>query len=274
MSSTMTVLPTSAVSATTPAITKRYVRKPGLALTTTDLARSMWEFGAYAWTWPAMATVPVSGDSQPVLVLPGFGTSDLLTAPLRATLTQLGYPTYGWRLGMNIGPTARILDGMRGKLERVYQRRGQPVSLIGWSLGGIFARELARERPEMVRQVITLGSPFRMETHDQSRAKLAFNMFSGQHAQSLQTPLEVDAAPLTMPSTAFYSKLDGVVAWQVCREKPSELSESIEVLTSHLGFGHNPAAVWGVADRLAMPEGELSPFNPPFWLRSAFPHRR
>lgn len=246
-------------------------RKPRLALTSTDFARSVWEWGVYAATWPSMATAPMSADSQPVLVLPGFLTSDLTTTPLRTTLNNLGYPTYGWDLGVNIGPTDRILRGMRTALDDVYRRHGQPVSLIGWSLGGIFARELSRETPEKVRQVITLGSPFRMETHDQSRAKPLFNLLSRFHARELGTPLEADAAPLPMPSTAFYSRLDGIVAWQVCRDEPSTLSENIEILSSHLGFGHNLAAVWGVADRLAMPAGELTPFRPPTWLQGAFP---
>ena len=249
----------------------RPARKPRLMLTSTDLTRSLWELGVYASTWPTMATAPTSDDLQPVLVLPGFTTSDLTTSPLRTTLKNLGYPTHGWGLGVNIGPTDRILRGMRTKLEEVYRRHGQPVSLIGWSLGGIFARELARETPEMVRQVITLGSPFRMETHDQSRAKHLFDLLSRFHARELGTPLEAEAPPLTMPSTAFYSRLDGIVAWQVCRDAPSELSENIEVLSSHLGFGHNLAAVWGVADRLAMPAGRLTPFRPPIWLRPAFP---
>ena len=244
---------------------------PSLALTTTDFARSIWEFGAFASTWPALASAPVSTDAQPVLILPGFTTSDLTTTPLRTTLRNLGYPTYGWGLGVNIGPTARILRGIRAKLDEVYEKHGQPVSLIGWSLGGVFARELARETPEKVRQVITLVSPFRLQSPSQSRATPAFNVAAHLHAKKLEVPLEADAEPLTMPSTAFYSRLDGVVSWQVCREEPTELSQSIEVLSSHLGIGHNVAAVWGVADRLAMPAGELTPFRPPTWLRAAFP---
>ncbi|MGB3708142.1 alpha/beta hydrolase [Gordonia sp. (in: high G+C Gram-positive bacteria)] len=248
--------------------------KPGLVLTSTDFSRSLWELAGYAWTWPAMATAPVSSDSQPVLVLPGLATSDLTTAPLRATLANLGYPTYGWKSGVNLGPTTRILDGMRARINEVYRRHGQPVSLIGWSLGGIFARELARETPEMVRQVITLGSPFRMQTHNQSRAKPVYQLLTPLHARRLETPLEADAEPLSMPTTSFYSRLDGVVAWQACRDDPSNLHENIEVLSSHLGFGHNLAAVWGIADRLALPSATPAPFRPPSWLRHAFPQHR
>ncbi|MBM7366268.1 alpha/beta hydrolase [Gordonia hydrophobica] len=252
-------------------MTRRPAHKPSLALTSTDFTRAVWELGAYAWMWPTMVSAPISDDTQPVLVLPGFTTPDMTTLPLRTTLKALGYPTYGWGLGVNIGPSRRILRGMRRRLDEVYDEHGQPVSLVGWSLGGIFARELARETPEKVRQVITLGSPFRMETEEQSRAKPAFDLMSPFHARPLGVPLEADAPPLAMPSTAFYSRYDGVVAWQTCRDQPTELSENIEVVSSHLGFGHNLAAVWGVADRLAQPAGRLTPFTPPRWLRPAFP---
>ncbi|EGD56720.1 lipase family alpha/beta hydrolase [Gordonia neofelifaecis] len=259
------------MTAVDPDTARRAAKAPRAILAGTDLGRAAWEFGAYACTFPVMSTAPVSPDCQPVLVLPGFTTSDRTTTPLRMTLKNLGYPTYGWGLGVNVGPSDRILRGMRRKLDAIERLHGQPVSIIGWSLGGIFARELARQTPEMVRQVITLGSPFRMQRHAQSNARFAYRLAKPLHARMLDFPLEADAPPLEMPSTALYSRLDGIAAWQVCRDDPSDLSENIEVLCSHLGFGHNLPAVWAVADRLSLPAGTLEPFVPPKMLRPFFP---
>lgn len=249
------------------------VKAPSRLMWASDGPRATWEFGGYLTTWPAMLAAPVSDDLQPVLVLPGLGTADVTTTPLRQTLRRLGYPTYGWRLGVNIGPSEKITTGMRARLFEVYERHQAPVSIIGWSLGGIYARQLAREHPEMVRQVISLGSPIKLERHDQSNARHVYNLLRRFHVTQLQLPLEAEAPPLAMPSTAFYSRLDGIVAWQACRDNPGPNAENIEVLCSHFGFGHNLPTVWAVADRLAQPAGELSTFRPPRWMRVAFPGR-
>ncbi len=244
-------------------------KAPSLPLMATEYVRSAGEFGALCWSWPALARAPL-GDGQPVLVLPGLGTGDTLTVPLRSYLKRLGYPTYGWDLGVNIGPTQRISSGMRARLAEIHERHGRPVSLIGWSLGGIFARQLTRERPELVRQVITLGSPFKLTDHDQSNARFVYEVFRRFHVAELPVPLEAGEGPLPVPATSIYSRLDGIVSWRACLDDPSERAENIEVLGSHLGYGHNPAAMWAVADRLALPAGEWREFVPPWWLRAAF----
>lgn len=243
------------------------VRAPGAALAGTDYARALWEGGALAWTWPALLRAP-SGDGRPVLVLPGLGTSDLTTVVLRRTLRRLGYRVHGWGLGTNIGPSEKILRGMPERLRAIAEQEG-PVTLIGWSLGGIFARRLAREHPDLVRQVFTLGSPFRLVDHRQSNARLVYRVFGRWHAADLGLPLEPDGVPLEVPSVAIYSRLDGIVPWQLCRD-PAPSAENIEVLGSHLGLGTNLAVLWALADRLARgPGGE--PFRPPAFLRLAFP---
>ena len=249
------------------------VKAPRLAMWASDGPRATWEFGTYLCTWPSMLAAPVSDDLQPVLVLPGLGTADINTTPLRQTLRRLGYPTYGWRLGMNLGPTEKIHAGLRERLVQVYEKHQVPVSIIGWSLGGIFARHLAREKPEMVRQVITLGSPIKLERHDQSNARHLYRMLQRHHVTGLDLPLEAEDPPLDMPSTAFYSRLDGIVAWQACRDNLGPLAENIEVLCSHFGFGHNLPTVWAIADRLALPSGELEPFRPPRMMALAYPGR-
>lgn len=243
------------------------VRAPRKALWTTDYARALWEGGALAVSWPMLLRAP-TGDGRPVLVLPGLGTSDMTTVTLRRTLRRLGYRTHGWKLGTNIGPSEKILRGMPARLQEIADAEG-PVTLIGWSLGGIFARRLAREHPDLVRQVITLGSPFRLSNHKQSNARHVFTMFGRWHKEPLSFPLEKADDVLPVPAIAIYSRLDGIVPWQLCQD-PNPDAENIEVLGSHLGLGNNLAVLWALADRLASgPDAEA--FRPPAALRFAYP---
>ena len=218
-----------------------------------------------------MSVLP-RGDGHPVLVLPGLLAADSSTRALRTLLRGLGYFVHGWRLGRNIGPTAEAVRGMRDRLDELGQRHGRSVTLLGWSLGGIFARDLARRSPEAVRQVITLGSPFRLARHGQSRAHRAFERYSHLHVEHRQLPLEQEeVAALAVPATSIYSRVDGIVSWRACLDTPSATAENIAVLGSHLGLGHHPAVAWAVADRLAQPDGAWAPFRPPPLLSYAFP---
>src|SRR5918998_641019 len=124
-------------------------------------SRAVLEFGAFAASAPALQLAP-KGDGHPVLVLPGLAASDESTRPLRWFLRSRGYHTHGWRLGRNTGPSDRIRKGLRDRVRGIADQHGRPISLVGWSLGGIYAREIARLAPDAVRQVITLGSPFRL----------------------------------------------------------------------------------------------------------------
>ena len=243
---------------------------PPWSLSITDPGRAAVEFGLMLGTRPLWRTLP-AGDGHPVLVLPGLLAGDGSTRPLRRILRDLGYQVHGWRLGRNIGPTARAVAGMADRLDDLDRRYGAPVSVIGWSLGGIFARGMARRRPSSVRQVITLGSPFRLTDHNQTRAGAAFQRFSHLHVERAPVPLQLETEPLSVPSTSIYSKYDGVVAWQACLDLRSPIAENIAVIGSHFGFGHNPAVIWAIADRLAQPSGEWAPFRPPAVLRPLFP---
>jgi pimeloyl-ACP methyl ester carboxylesterase len=156
-------------------------------------------------------------------------------------------------------------------VEHLTDQHGRPVSLVGWSLGGIFARDIARRMPDSVRQVITLGSPFRLARNSQSRATKVFDRFSHLHVERRSLPLESESIPLTMPATSIYSHFDGIVHWQTCLNTPGDRCENIAVMASHLGLGHHPASLWAVADRLAQPEGDWKPFKAPLFLRPAFP---
>ena len=220
---------------------------------------------------PLLRRLP-AGDGHPVLVLPGFSASDRSTDPLRNLLRRLDYRTYGWGLGVNVGPTRRILDGLVSKLDVVCQRRSAPVSIVGWSLGGIYARELARARPDLVRQVITLGSPIQMIEADSSSAQQMWEAMSRYHSPGFRQAMrDVHRPPLTTPNTSIYSRTDGVVSWQACLVPRTSTSENVRVYGSHCGLGFNSSVISVIADRLAQPIGSWEHFSPPWYLRGAFP---
>ena len=208
-------------------------------------SRALLEFGGYAMAYPWFSLLP-TGDGHPVLVLPGYSASDLSTIPMRNVLKRLGYRSHGWSLGTNRGPDEALLRSMRDRLETLAERYDQPVSIIGWSLGGVYARGLARRGPELVRQVITLGSPFRSIEAEQGWS------------------------PPPVPTTAIYSKRDAVVHWDNAQEPAGPRRESVEVNGSHFGLGHNPAVIVAVADRLAQDSSDWQPFEPPRRLRRLF----
>ncbi|SOJ54243.1 hypothetical protein MSIMFB_01742 [Mycobacterium simulans] len=243
---------------------------PAWFLYLTDIPRAGIEYGQLLSVLPLQRVLPV-GDGHPVLVLPGLLAGDGSTWILRRILRRLGYRAYGWGLGRNIGPTAKAVDGMTDLLDKLHTRYDSPVSLIGWSLGGIFARNLARNYPSSVRQVITLGSPFGMRDGSESRSTWSFNRYAHLHAERHELPLESESQALPVPTSAIYSRLDGMVAWQTCMNPAAERAENIAVRSSHIGYGHNPPVVWAIADRLAQPQGEWAPFQAPAVLRPFFP---
>ena len=236
----------------------------------TDPARAMAEFGLLIAALPLRQLLPV-GDEHPVLVLPGLLADDDSTWTLRRILRDLGYRVHGWRLGRNLGPTSATVTGLQNRLLDLGSRYDAEVSVIGWSLGGIYARILARDTPAAVRQVITLGSPIRLTHERQSRARRAYDRYAHLHVLPKELPLESGAAALPVPATSIYSRYDGIVAWQACLDVPSARAENIAVVGSHLGFGHHPAVIWAVADRLAQPPGEWAPFRPPAALGRLYP---
>jgi pimeloyl-ACP methyl ester carboxylesterase len=236
----------------------------------TDPARAAAEYGWLISALPLRQLLPV-GDGHPVLVLPGLLADDGSTLTLRRILRDLGYRVHGWRLGRNLGPTAATVTGLQSRLLDLRSRYDSAVSLIGWSLGGIYARTLARDTPSAVRQVISLGSPIRLTHEHQSRARRAYDRYAHLHVLPRELPLESGVDALPVPATSIYSRYDGIVAWQACLDVPSARAENIAVVGSHLGFGHHPAVIWAVADRLAQPLGEWAPFRPPPALRPLYP---
>ena len=223
--------------------------------------RAFWEFGALLPAWPLLARAP-RGDGHAVMVFPGLSANDASTVPLRHYLQSLGYKPWGWEQGFNFGPRAGVLDEAKSNLVRTFENTGQKVSLIGWSLGGVYARELAKEMPHRVRSVITLGTPF-AGSHKFTNAWRVYELASGRKIAQESENYDLPAAP-PVPTSSIYSRTDGVVAWQASIQVPSQANpqtENIEVIASHIGLGLNPSAWWAVADRLAQPEGNWLPFN-------------
>ena len=131
---------------------------PSLPLLALEL-RAPWEFGAVLPAWPVLQRAPL-GDGHTVIVFPGLTAGDATTLPLRRYLESRNYNTLGWGQGLNLGPREGVLENAKTQLQQAADARGNKVSVVGWSLGGIYARELAKEMPDLVRCVVTLGTPF------------------------------------------------------------------------------------------------------------------
>lgn len=232
--------------------------------------RAVGELGAYALGAPLLRRWLPEGD-RPVFVMPGFLAGDTSTLPLRRTLDRLGHTTFGWDLGTNVGPTREILDGIVDRLDDLHRRHGE-IDVVGWSLGGIFGRELARIAPHAIRQVITLGSPFQIAAPADSNAAALYRALSHRHAPELEMRVPAYVRePLQVPATSIYTRSDGVVRWHHCLNHDAPHTENVEVHGSHCGLGHNLAALIVVADRLAQPVGTWRPFRVRRILRGVFP---
>jgi len=225
--------------------------------------RAFWEFWAGVASFKPLQRLVPKGDGHPVLVIPGLGASDLSTTLLRRFLDDLGYVTYPWGLGRNKGLKDEDVTLMRQRMKAVFDDHGQKVSVIGQSLGGVFAREIARFDPAMVRQVITLGSPFTGHPLASTGTHL-YEWLSGDRFEDLDfnQHLEMRIKP-PVPTTSIYSRLDGVVAWECSIEDGRPEGESINLRgNSHIGMGSSPSALYLIAERLAQPENGWKPFKP------------
>jgi pimeloyl-ACP methyl ester carboxylesterase len=243
-------------------IEKHRGRGPSTLHSVSELPRVLVEMTSLAYAWPLLGNAP-RGDGHPVLVLPGFTAGDESTAVLRRYLKRLGYHALPWQLGQNTGSfdLQEQLVLSFYKLTREYDTR---ISLIGQSLGGVFARELARQFAPHVRLVVSLGSPFASsgpETTNPMVSRL-FQYLSGMTREQMRDQmLNFAAEAPPAPSTAIYSKTDGVVHWSSCLEYEGEQSENIEIIGSHSGMAMNPLVYHAIADRLSQPLGGWQPFQ-------------
>lgn len=237
---------------------------PGLGLGLFE-ARALLEMGAYLASYPFQRFLK-KGDGQPVMVLPGFGSGDLPTYPLRRCLQKLGYPCFPWNEGINLGQKRGLSKRLHQRITTLSSRYNKKVTLIGWSLGGIMSRALALEDSTHIRSVITLGSP-RNASNDSTNIRTILNWTRQLRGKKI---IPSPPAPNTwsneppppVPFSSLYSRTDGVVAWQTCLEPKSNMRENIHIPSSHIGFGFNPLVLYVIADRLAQPEGKLNPFKP------------
>ncbi len=240
------------------------VSPPSPLLALTELPRALLEFGSLGPAAVPLLALSPRGDGHPVMVLPGFVTSDMSTSILRRFLDRLGYDAHPWNLGRNLGPKAIGWQGekLTKRLDEVHRATGKKVSLVGWSLGGVMARQLSRRLPDAVRQVISLGSPF-AGTPKATNVWRAYETLTGHKIDSedLRAQLRESATPPPVPSTAIYTREDGIVAWQNCVEPESAETDNIEVHGSHCGLGVNPSVLYAIADRLAQAEGEWQRFD-------------
>lgn len=190
------------------------------------------------------------GSGQPVMVLPGLGASNTSTAPMRRYLLWLGYDVQGWRLGQNRGDVAAMLPRVVEQLEEFHADSGSRVNLVGWSLGGVLAREAARDNPALVRQVVTMGSPIVGGPKYTSLGRIYAQR--GQDVDAIAATVAArESTPINVPVTSIYSRRDGIVGWQASIDRRTRGAENIEVSATHFGLGFSPAVYKILAQKLA-----------------------
>jgi hypothetical protein len=237
------------------------LRAPSLALLATEPLRALFDFvGAKV----GARALPV-GDGHPVVVYPGLGGGALTTSHLRGYLRNSGFDAQDWGGGVNTGPDGDFDEWLEARVEHVralHAQHGRKVSLVGWSLGGVYAREVAKRCPGAVRQVITLGTPFNA-MGDANHAGTIYRLLGGDTSQLTPEMQRRLATRPPVPTTSVFSRHDGVVCWRGCLERTSSQTENVEVNASHLGMGTHAEVLRIVADRLAQPEGRWRPYRRP-----------
>jgi len=246
-----------------------YVPPPSAWLALTEIHRAAMDVVSLRLSKKALSRAP-HGDGHAVMILPGFFGDDGYSAAFRRFLAKRNYAVHGWGLGRNMGPREGVLEGMADRLEDLYDSYGGQVSLVGHSLGGIYARELARMMPDKVRQVISLGSPF---GEGRLGASYPGKIFAALNPME-DLPLDQDVLPMAppVPTTAVYSHGDGVVNWKTAvQHNGHEQTQNIRVRGSHCAMTLNPTVWFIVAERLAQQQGEWQPFVSKSWSNLLFP---
>ncbi|MGB7406079.1 MAG: alpha/beta hydrolase [Pacificimonas sp.] len=198
------------------------------------------------------------GDGHAVIVYPGFLAADTTTFLLRRRLASLGYDVHGWGQGQNLGLRRDLLPEVRAHLGQVAEKSGGSVSLIGWSLGGLFAREVAKRRPELVRCVVTAGTPCVGDMRANNAWRL-YERLNDHWVNSPPIPNDIEELP-PVPLTSIYTDGDGIVAPECANIGNGPTWESVPVNSSHVGLAWSHDVLSVTADRLAQPEGEWEPY--------------
>jgi hypothetical protein len=216
---------------------------------------------------PLLAKAP-KGDGHPVLLLPGFGATDSSMEALRLFLKSRNYKVEAWGMGRNTGFHRKFSNVLEQKVRYLHHRHGERVSLVGWSLGGVFAFYAGHVAPECVRSVISLGSPLRIDPDQRPPAGVSvmYRVLAhpmGPIAHAARSRSKAMRAPPPVPSTCIFSEQDGVVPPEQATlpGNPAD-HENVRVPGGHLGLGFNSLVMWIIADRLAQPEGQWRPFEP------------
>lgn len=231
------------------------VQRPSLALLGAEPLRAAFELAHH---YLVKANPSNTGDGHPVVIFPGLGADGSSVATLRNHCRSLGYQAFDWGEGFNTGPQGDLdawLETLRGRITDLLSEHKQSATLIGWSLGGLYARELGKLMAPRVRQVITIGTPFNAQA-DHTNAGWLFRLFGGSSTKfdaALRRRLRI---PPPLRTTSIYSRTDGVVAWQNClHQESSKLVHDIEVHSSHMGMGWNHEVLDTVTDRLGQAPG-------------------
>jgi pimeloyl-ACP methyl ester carboxylesterase len=240
---------------------KNIMKRPSFLKFLSEPGRALFEAGV---------SVPIKtllskeeGDGHPVFVLPGFMASQRSTKGLRKHIAESGYDVHDWGMGRNLGKM-EYLDILFTRIDEIYEQSGQKISLVGWSLGGVYARQIAKERPNIIRQVITLGSPFGGLGEPNNASWIYSIMNKGEKVKDVnRTLLENLPLPAPVPTTAIFSKVDGIVPWRMCLETvESDIHQNIEVRGSHLGLGSNFSVLKLITNRLKLDSSNWVKFKP------------
>jgi pimeloyl-ACP methyl ester carboxylesterase len=240
-------------------------------LTVNELPRVIAEKRALRWVKPLLNKMP-DGDGHGVMVIPGFLGEDSFNKPLCDFLISKGYVASGWRQGRNLGPKDEVIAQLTRELEFLYKQTGRPITIIGHSLGGVYAREIARSAPAIVRQIITLGSPITQSKGTTLTSGLFRRLNPSVNHGAAQKAREI-APPV--PITSVYTKTDSVVHWKNAMQQNGHTqTENIEVHGSHCGLTVNGSVWYLIAERLAQAQGQWQPFERSMLIHNwVFPQR-
>ena len=238
------------------------VSRPSLIWLLSEPGRALMELGA-SYPYQKIFNKDIEGDGHPVMILPGFLSGEKSTKLLRDYISNLGYDVYDWGLGRNMGKL-EYMESLLERMDDIYKKTGRPISLVGWSLGGVFARQIAKERTGITRQVITLAAPFTGLSEPNNVAWIYSVLNYGKKVKEVnQTLLDNLPLPAKVPTTAIYSKFDGIVPWRFCMEKTEDaLHQNIEVRSSHIGMGINFSVLSIITDRLLYSKENWTKFKP------------
>lgn len=219
------------------------IKKPSQLLHLTDILRSLIET-IRGFFYLLFAKRENIGQGRVIMVVPGLLTSDFWTVIIRKYLSKKGFQVYGWEMGTNLGRMHRLPE-LISRIETIKNRHNQKIILLGWSMGGLFSREISHQRPDLISKVMTLGSPFG-DIQAPNNAQWVFELLNDDYDVD-HTLVKRLSSPVSIPSVAFYSKKDGIVAWEACIDKITDDHHiNVEIKSSHFGMGANPSVLEAV----------------------------